>query len=125
MNCSGRFYRWANIKLGLDAVGGQSSSVLAQILGQGSHLVAYAILSGQPMVVSQVDLIVKRLKVHGFWMYLSEYLPKLNAAVRDSDSFIASKAINVPIVGFYPLSEIREAVKHSIRGEKVLLDFAI
>jgi len=115
----------ANIKLGLDAVGGQSSSVLAQILGQGSHLVAYAILSGQPMVVSQVDLIVKRLKVHGFWMYLSEYLPKLNAAVRESDSFIASKAINVPIAASYPLSEIREAVEHSIRGEKVLLDFTI
>lgn len=51
----------ANIKLGLDAAGGQSSAILAQILGQESHLVAYAVLSGLPMVVSPVDLIVKRL----------------------------------------------------------------
>ncbi|MDO7743185.1 MAG: zinc-dependent alcohol dehydrogenase family protein, partial [Pedobacter sp.] len=113
----------ANIKLGLDAVGGQSSSLLAQILGQESHLVAYAVLSGQPMVVSQVDLIVKGLKVHGFWMYLSEYLPKLNSAVRESNSLIASKLINVPIAASYPLSAIKEAVEHTIRGEKVLLDF--
>lgn len=115
----------ANIKLGLDAVGGQSSAILAQILGQGSHLVAYAVLSGQPLVVSQVDLIVKRLKVHGFWMYLSEYLPKLNAALRESDSLIASNSLNVPIAASYPLSAIKEAVEHTIRGEKVLLDFTI
>ena len=115
----------ANIKLGLDAVGGQSSAILAQILGQGSHLVAYAILSGQPMVFSQVDLIVKRLKVHGFWMYLSEYLPKLDAAVREADSLIASGSINVPIAATYSLNAIREAVKHSMKGEKVLLDFAV
>ena len=114
-----------NIKLGLDAVGGQSSAILAQILGQGSHLVAYAVLSGQPMVVGQVDLIVKRLKVHGFWMYLSEFLPKLDAAVREADSFIASGLINVPIAATYSLNAIREAVEHSIKGEKVLLDFTV
>lgn len=115
----------ADIKLGFDAVGGQSSGLLAQMLGQDSHLVAYAILSGQPVMVSQVDLIVKRLKVHGFWMYLSEYLPKLDAAIRESDSFIASKAIDVPVMACYPLSEIEQAVEHSSRGEKVLLDFTM
>jgi len=115
----------ANIKLGLDGVGGESSAILAQILGQGSHLVAYAVLSGQPLVVSQVDLIVKRLQVHGFWMYLSEFLPKLNAAARETDSLMASGSINVPIAACYPLSALREAVEHSIRGEKVLLDFTI
>jgi len=114
-----------NIKLGLDAVGGQSSAILAQILGQGSHLVAYAVLSGQPMVVGQVDLIVKRLKVHGFWMYLSEFLPKLDSAVREADSFIASGSIHVPIAATYSLNELSEAVEHSIKGEKVLLDFTV
>ena len=115
----------ANIKLGLDGVGGESSAILAQILGQGSHLVAYAVLSGKPLVVSQVDLIVKRLKVHGFWMYLSEFLPKLNAAARETDSLMASGSINVPIAACYPLSAFREAVEHSNRGEKVLLDFTL
>jgi len=115
----------ANIKLGLDAVGGDSSAILAQILGVDSHLVAYAILSGKPVIVSQVDLIVKRLKVHGFWMYLSEYLPKLNSAVRESESLLAANAFNVPIAASYPLSSITEAVIHAQKGVKVLLDFTI
>jgi len=113
----------ANIRLGLDAVGGESSGVLAKILGTDSHLVAYAVLGGQPMVVSQVDLIAKRMKVHGFWMYLEQYLPKLNAAVRESEALLESGALNVPIAATYPLSAINEAVAHATKGVKVLLDF--
>ena len=113
----------ANIRLGLDAVGGESSAVLAKILGEDSHLVAYAILSGQPMVVSQVDLIAKRMKVHGFWMYLDQYLPKLNAAIRESEALLESGVLNVPIAAKYPLSAINEAVAHAEKGVKVLLDF--
>jgi len=115
----------ANIRLGLDAVGGESSGVLAKILGGDSHLVAYAVLSGQPMVVSQVDLITKRMKVHGFWMYLEQYLPKLNAAVRESERLLESGSLNVPIAATYPLSAINEAVAHATKGVKVLLDFNI
>jgi len=115
----------ANIKLGLDAVGGESSGVLAKILGEDSHLVAYAVLSGQPMVVSQVDLIVKRMKVHGFWMYLEQFLPKLNAAVRESERLLESGSLNVPIAATYPLSQINEAVAHATKGVKVLLDFNV
>jgi len=113
----------ANIRLGLDAVGGESSGVLAKILGEDSHLVAYAVLSGQPMVVSQVDLITKRMKLHGFWMYLDQYLPKLNAAVRESEKLLELGSLNVPIAATYPLSAINEAVAHATKGVKVLLDF--
>jgi len=115
----------ANIRLGLDAVGGESSAVLAKILGADSHLVAYAILSGQPMVVSQVDLIAKRMKVHGFWMYLDQYLPKLSAAVHESATLLESGVLNVPIAAKYPLSAINEAVTHAEKGGKVLLDFTV
>ena len=113
----------ANIQLGLDAVGGESSGVLAKILGDDSHLVAYAVLSGQPMVISQADLIAKRMKVHGFWMYLDQYLPKLNAAVRESEALLEAGTLSVPIAAIYPLSAINEAVKHATKGVKVLLDF--
>jgi len=115
----------ANIRLGLDAVGGESSGMLAKILGTGSHLVAYAVLGGQPIVVSQVDLIAKRMKVHGFWMYLEQYLPKLNAAVRESEALLESGALNVPVVAMYPPSAIKEAVVHATKGVKVLLDFTV
>lgn len=58
-------------------------------------------------------------------MYLSEYLPKLDAAVREADSFIASGSINVPIAATYSLNAISEAVEHSIKGKKVLLNFTV
>jgi NADPH:quinone reductase-like Zn-dependent oxidoreductase len=112
-----------NIKLGLDAVGGDSAGILANIIGNESHLVAYAISSGKPMVVGQVDLILKNIKIHGFWMYLPQYLPKFANAMQESIKLIANKKLKIPIAGIYKLNDIREAVTHTLKGEKVLLDF--
>jgi NADPH:quinone reductase-like Zn-dependent oxidoreductase len=64
------------IPLGLDAVGGPATATIASVLSPGAHLVSYAWLRGLPIHVPQGDLIGKRLKIHGFWMYYDEYLPK-------------------------------------------------
>jgi len=92
-------------------------------LGKDSHLVAYAILSGKPIVVNQLDLIPKRMKVYGFWMYLPQYLPKLKSAVQKSAKLAHQKKLKIPVAAVYPLSAIKEAVAHTLKGEKVLLDF--
>jgi len=65
------------------------------------------------------------MKVHGFWMYLEQYLPKLNAAVRESEALLESGALNVPVLAIYPPSAIKEAVAHAIKGVKILLDFTV
>src|SRR6476661_782945 len=54
------------IFLGLDAVGGPATATIASVLSAGAHLVVYAWLSGAPIRVSQGDLIVKKLSIHGF-----------------------------------------------------------
>src|SRR6201981_1867632 len=59
----------APIALGLDAVGGPATATMANVLAERAHLVCYAWLSGVPIHVSQSDLIVKKLNIHGFWMY--------------------------------------------------------
>jgi len=64
------------ISLGLDAVGGPATATMASVLPQGLIFVIYAWLSGAPIQVSQGDLIVKRLSIHGFWMYYEEFSPK-------------------------------------------------
>jgi NADPH:quinone reductase-like Zn-dependent oxidoreductase len=112
-----------NIKLGLDAVGGKASSSIAHILGNDSHLVSYAILSGEPMIISQRDLIFKRMKIYGFYMYLPHYLPKLNDAMLKSLHLLEQGKINVPIAKIYPPERIKEAIQHTINGGKVLLQF--
>jgi NADPH:quinone reductase-like Zn-dependent oxidoreductase len=111
------------IKLGLDAVGGKATKSIAEILGNNSHLVSYAIMSGEPIVVSQRDLIFKRITIHGFWMYLPAYLPKLKAAKLQSLKLLEQGKLNVPIAEIYPPERVKEALQHTINGGKVLLQF--
>src|SRR2546426_4823507 len=112
-----------SIFLGLDAVGGPSTATLAIVLSPGAHLVIYAWLSGVPIHVSQGDLIVKRLNIHGFWMYYEEFLPKMRAALTEATKVVVSGKLTLPITTTYKPSQIKEAIEHSQRGGKILLDF--
>src|SRR5580704_6818897 len=111
------------ISLGLDAVGGPATATMASLLSSGAHLVSYAWLSGLPIHVPQGDLIIKRLNIHGFWMYYDEYLPKIRAALTEAAKVVASGKLTLPITTTYKPSQIKEAVENSQRGGKVLLDF--
>jgi trans-2-enoyl-CoA reductase len=111
------------ILLGLDAVGGPATATIASVLSPEAHLVSYAWLSGLPIHVPQGDLIGKRLKIHGFWMYYDEYLPKIRAALTEATKVVASGKLTLPISATYKPSQIKEAIEHSQRGGKVLLDF--
>src|SRR5258706_1540994 len=111
------------ILLGLDAVGGPATATIATVLSPGAHLVSYAWLSGLPIHVPQGDLIVKRLNIHGFWMYYDEYLPKIPAALTEATKVVASGKLSLPFSATYKLSQIKEAIEHAKRGGKVLLDF--
>jgi len=111
------------ISLGLDAVGGPATATIASVLSPGAHLVVYAWLSGLPIQVGQGDLIVKKLNIHGLWMYYDEYLPKIRAAMTEATKVVASGKLTLPISATYKPSQIKEAIEHSQRGDKVLLDF--
>jgi len=111
------------IPLGLDAVGGPATATMASVLSPGAHLVIYAWLSGLPIHVPQGDLIGKRLNIDGFWMYYEEYLPKIRAALTEAIKVVASGKLTLPFTTTYQPSQIREAIEHTQRGGKVLLDF--
>ena len=111
------------ISLGLDAVGGPATATIASVLSPRAHLVSYAWLSGLPVHLPQGALIGKRLKVHGFWMYYEEYLPKMRAALTEATEVVASGRLSLPITTTYKPSQIKEAIEHYQQGGKVLLDF--
>jgi NADPH:quinone reductase-like Zn-dependent oxidoreductase len=111
------------IRLGLDAIGGPATATIASVLSSGAHLVVYAWLSGSPIQVGQGDLIAKRLNIHGFWVYYEEYLPKIPAALVEAAKLVASGKLTLPMTATYKPSQIKEAIEHSQRGGKVLLDF--
>ncbi len=113
----------AEIKLGLDAVGGKATNSIAEILSNEGYLVCYAMMSREPITVSQIGLIFRRIQIHGFYMYLPNYIPKLKNAILQSVQLLEQGKLNVPIAEIYPPERVREAIQHTINGGKVLLQF--
>jgi NADPH:quinone reductase-like Zn-dependent oxidoreductase len=113
----------SGISVGFDAVGGKATNTLARLLGDDSNLVAYAFMSGEPMVLDQVEVIFKRISLQGFFMYSPAYLPKLRDVIQASIELISSGKISVPVTRIYKPEQIAEAVQHTIDGGKVLLEF--
>jgi NADPH:quinone reductase-like Zn-dependent oxidoreductase len=111
------------ILLGLDAVGGPAAATIAGTLAPGAHFVSYAWISGLPIHLPQGDLIGKKLRIHGFWMYYEEFLPKIRTALAEGAQVVAAGKLSLPITRTYKPSEIIEAIEHYQRGSKVLLDF--
>jgi hypothetical protein len=54
-------------------------------------------------------------------MYYEEYL-KMRATLTEATKVIASGELTLPITATYKPSQIKEAIDHSLRGGKVLLD---
>jgi NADPH:quinone reductase-like Zn-dependent oxidoreductase len=111
-----------SVRLGVDAIGGTPAATLVQALSPGGVLVAYAAASGEPMSVNTLQLIFKQLQVQGFFLGFFDYEKKVLPAMRAAAPFVASGALHVPVTAVYPLSRIREAVAHLLRGGKILLE---
>ena len=79
---------------------------MASVLFPGAHLVSYAWLSGLPIHVPQGDLIIKRLNIHGFWMYYEEYLSKIRAALTEAAKVVASGKLTLPVTATYKPSQL-------------------
>jgi NADPH:quinone reductase-like Zn-dependent oxidoreductase len=111
-----------SVRLGVDAIGGAATATLVQTLSSGGVLVAYAAASGEPMSVNSLQLIFKQLQVQGFFLGFFDYEKKVLPAMRAAAPLVASGALHVPVAAIYPLSRIREAVAHLLRGGKILLE---
>jgi NADPH:quinone reductase-like Zn-dependent oxidoreductase len=111
-----------SVRLGVDAIGGAATATLVQALSPGGVLVAYAAASGEPMSVNALQLIFKQLQLQGFFLGYFDYEKKVLPAMREAAPLVASGALHVPVAAIYPLSRIREAVAHLLRGGKILLE---
>ena len=60
-------------------------------------------------------------------LLLSEFVKlkptKIRAALTEATKVVASGKLTLPITTTYKMSQIKEAIGHSQRGGKVLLDF--
>jgi NADPH:quinone reductase-like Zn-dependent oxidoreductase len=113
-----------DLRLALDGVSGPATGVLASILSPGGTIVSFAAMSKAPISVSPLDVILKPISLRGFWMGHPEYAAKIPPVLKHAAAMIASGQVHIPVSAVYPLSAIKTAVSHVLRGGKVLLDVA-
>ena len=114
----------AELRLALDGVSGPATGVLASTLSPHGTLVSYAAMSEAPMSISPLDVIFKPIMLRGFWLGHPESTAKSAPAMAQAAEMIASGRVHIPVAATYPLSSIKEAVAHALRGGKILLDVA-
>ncbi len=114
----------AELRLALDGVSGPATGVLASTLSPHGTLVSYAAMSEAPMSISPLDVIFKPITLRGFWLGHPESTAKSAPVMVQGAEMIASGQVHIPVAATYPLSSIKEAVAHALRGGKILLDVA-
>lgn len=111
----------ADIRLGIDAVGGASTERLAGALAAGGTIVNYGVMSGQPCQVSPTHLIFRGLTLTGFWLatwYGGASAEQRAALYGDLTRRIATGQLQVPIADTFDVRQIKQAVAAAARGER-------
>jgi NADPH:quinone reductase-like Zn-dependent oxidoreductase len=125
----------APIKLGLNCVGGDSTSIMAKLLSREATLVTYGAMSMQPLSLPSSLFIFKNLKSRGFWM--SDWYNKQGSdseervqMTKELIKLIEEGRLKEPKTEIVKLTgtgeeigeKAREAIK-TIKGKKVIFHF--
>jgi trans-2-enoyl-CoA reductase len=118
------------IRLGLNAVGGESALRLANCLAPGSTLVTYGAMSLQPLKIPNGLLIFKDLRFRGIWInkwYDNATPAERMEAFRPLFEMAKRGLLQTKVEEAYPLTEAKTAVAHAARGQrsgKIIFEFA-
>jgi trans-2-enoyl-CoA reductase len=118
------------IRLGLNAVGGESALRLANCLAPGSTMVTYGAMSLQPLKIPNGLLIFKDLRFRGIW--INKWYDNATPAQRiEAFQHLFEMAkrglLQTKVEKAYPLNETKTAVAHAARGQrsgKIIFEFA-
>jgi NADPH:quinone reductase-like Zn-dependent oxidoreductase len=111
----------ANIRLGIDAVGGASTDNLASSLSEGGVLVNYGMMSGEPCQVSPASFVFRNVTLRGFWL---AFWFRNASRVRQAEVFgeiaqrIAAGELKTRVHATFPVEKIKEAVALAAAGER-------
>jgi mitochondrial enoyl-[acyl-carrier protein] reductase / trans-2-enoyl-CoA reductase len=118
------------IRLGLNAVGGESALRLANCLAPESTLVTYGAMSLQPLKIPNGLLIFKDLRFRGIWInkwYDNATHAQRMEAFQHLFEMAKRGLLQTKVEKAYPLSEAKTAVAHAARGQrsgKIIFEFA-
>ncbi len=119
----------APIRLGLNAVGGDSALRLANCLAPRSTLVTFGAMSLQPLKIPNGLLIFKDLRFRGIWInkwYDNATIQERMDAFRPLFEMAERGLLKTKVEKCYPLSEANAAVAHAAQGKrsgKIVFEF--
>ena len=120
----------AEIRLGLNAVGGESALRLMNCLGPGGTLVSFGAMSLQPLKIPTGLLIFKDLRFRGIWInkwYDNATPAERMAAFNPIFDMAKRHLLLTRVEKSYPLSEAKAALEHAARAQrsgKIIFDLA-
>jgi trans-2-enoyl-CoA reductase len=120
----------AAIRLGLNAVGGESALRLMNCLTPGGTLVSFGAMSLQPLKIPTGLLIFKDLRFRGIWInkwYDNATPAERMAAFNPIFDMATRRLLLTRVEKSYPLSEARAALEHAGRAHrsgKIIFDLA-
>ena len=120
----------APIRLGLNAVGGESALRLANCLAPGSTMVTFGAMSLQPLKIPNGLLIFKDLRFRGIWInkwYNNATTQERMDAFRALFEMAKRGLLRTKVEKSYSLSEAKAAVAHAAQGKrsgKIIFEFA-
>jgi trans-2-enoyl-CoA reductase len=119
----------APIRLGLNAVGGDSALRLANCLAPGSTLVTYGAMSLQPLKIPNGLLIFKDLRFRGIWInrWYDNATPQERLSAFQALFEMAKRGLlKTKVERAYPLAEVKAAVTRASEGKrsgKIIFEF--
>lgn len=115
----------SKVRLALDGVSGAATARLVEFLSPGGAIVAYAGMSGEKSAPGDLmQLMFKSVSSHFFYQNRPQFRSKIPALLREAALMVATGRLHTPVVRTYRLSEVAEAIAHTLAGGKVLLDVA-
>jgi NADPH:quinone reductase-like Zn-dependent oxidoreductase len=109
----------ADIRLGIDAVGGAATDRLGATLCDSATLVNYGALSGEPCHLAPTAIIFKNITVRGFWLakWFNSATPEQQQALYGKiTGLVAAGKLSAPVHGTYRVKDIKEAVAVAAGG---------
>lgn len=111
----------AEVRLGIDAVGGVSTDNLAAVLANGGVLVNYGMMSGQACQVSPASFVFRDVTLRGFW--LAKWFQQASPAQQmkvfgELVQLIAGGKLKTRVAATYDLEHIKDAVTAAASGER-------
>ena len=117
------------VVLGIDAVAGSATGLLARCVAEGGTVVTYGLLSGEPCAVEARDIVFRDIRLRGFWLArcASADPAVMKSMLAELVPLVGAGDLQVPVAALYELADVGAALRHAQqpgRGGKVMLRVA-